>query len=117
MRNNTTDTSLIRALLWLVPARIPPFQRTLMASGRQNLKEGNTHDPEQGVENAKHKQDGLEKQQKGLGHWKPELASESEEVIFAERHRSSKTMDELQKQTVHIAEEKTKSGTSQGSGF
>ena len=35
----------------------------------------------QGEHNEKHKQDQLQKQKDGKGHWKPELASNSEEAV------------------------------------
>lgn len=37
--------------------------------------------PDQASENEKHKQDQLTKQKEGKGHWKPELASDSEEAV------------------------------------
>ncbi|KAI9650643.1 hypothetical protein NHQ30_000663 [Ciborinia camelliae] len=37
--------------------------------------------PEQAVENERHKQDQLAKQKEGKNHWKPELASDSEEAV------------------------------------
>lgn len=47
----------------------------------QALKESDRHNPNQGEENAKHIQDGIDKQKEGKGHWKPELASDSEEAV------------------------------------
>ena len=37
--------------------------------------------PDQASDNEKHKQDQLTKQKEGKGHWKPELASDSEEAV------------------------------------
>lgn len=37
--------------------------------------------PDTAAENEKHKQDQLDKQKQGKGHWKPELASNSEEAV------------------------------------
>jgi len=45
------------------------------------LTVGNTDNPDQGSEYEKHKQDQLQKQKEGKGHWKPELASDSEEAV------------------------------------
>jgi hypothetical protein len=36
---------------------------------------------DQGTANEHHKQDQLKKQKEGKGHWKPELASNSEEAV------------------------------------
>jgi hypothetical protein len=58
----------------------------------------------------KHKQDSLAKQKKGSGHWKSELASDSEEAVRADRHEADPKT--LQERTKHAAEEKHKSGTS-----
>jgi hypothetical protein len=40
-------------------------------------------------ESEKHKQDSLDKQRKGQGQWKPELASDSEEAIKADRDNTT----------------------------
>jgi hypothetical protein len=37
--------------------------------------------PDLAEQNEKHKQDQLKKQKDGNGHWKPELASDSEEAV------------------------------------
>jgi hypothetical protein len=37
--------------------------------------------PDAAAHNEKHKNDMLEKQKAGKGHWKPELASDSEEAV------------------------------------
>lgn len=61
----------------------------------------------------KHKADSLAKQKQGAGHWKPELASDSEEAVKADR--SPTTPNEtakLQEQTKKAAEETAKRGTS-----
>ncbi|KIN01430.1 hypothetical protein OIDMADRAFT_29099 [Oidiodendron maius Zn] len=59
-----------------------------------------------------HKQDLLRKQKEGKGHWKPELASDSEEAVAADRHKHSghetETLEELQKRTAQHAEKKHK---------
>ncbi|QSZ36272.1 hypothetical protein DSL72_007398 [Monilinia vaccinii-corymbosi] len=71
-----------------------------------------TDNPEQGAANERHKQDQLAKQKEGKNHWKPELASDSEEAVAADRHEhsdhSEKGIKELQKKTQGHAEEKHK---------
>jgi hypothetical protein len=42
--------------------------------------------PDLAEQNEKHKQDLLNKQKEGKGHWKPELASNSEEAVFRPAH-------------------------------
>ena len=41
----------------------------------------NTDNPDLAESNERHKQDQLQKQKEGKGHWKPELASDSEEAV------------------------------------
>lgn len=43
--------------------------------------DGRTDHPDLAEQNEKHKQDQLQKQKEGRGHWKPELASNSEESV------------------------------------
>ncbi|KAF4976553.1 hypothetical protein FZEAL_6787 [Fusarium zealandicum] len=66
------------------------------------------------VDYEKHKQDSLDKQKKGTGHWKPELASDSEEAVKADRMPGDpvKDMKNLQEKTKRAAEETAKAGTS-----
>jgi hypothetical protein len=68
--------------------------------------------PDLGSEYEKHKEDLLKKQKEGKGHWKSELASNSEEAVAADRHvhndHSEKGMKELQEKTVKHVEEKHK---------
>jgi hypothetical protein len=71
-----------------------------------------------------HKQDSLAKQKKGQGHWKPELASVSEESVKADRtggpqpgETSEAAMKRLQEQTKGRAEETTKNKTSMRDGL
>lgn len=65
--------------------------------------------------------DSLKKQKEGKGHWKPELASDSEEAVKADRSGSLESADEamtrLQEQTKHAAEETSKAGTSMRDGL
>lgn len=69
----------------------------------------------------KHKQDSVKKAKEGKGHWKPELASNSEESIAADRHTSDEPTDQalkrLQEETKHHAEETAKHGTSMSDGI
>lgn len=69
----------------------------------------------------RHKQDSLAKQKKGEGHWKPELASVSEEVVKADRmgprEAGEAAMKRLQDQTKQSAEETRKHGTSMKDGL
>ncbi|KAK0704924.1 hypothetical protein B0H67DRAFT_613449 [Lasiosphaeris hirsuta] len=63
----------------------------------------------------RHKQDSLVKQKKGQGHWKPELASDSEESVKADRapHEPGEAgVRKLQERTKMAAEETLKHGTS-----
>lgn len=59
----------------------------------------------------KHKEDSLSKQKSGKGHWKPELASDGEEAVKADR-TPDEDISKLQERTKKHAEEKSKSGTS-----
>jgi len=85
------------------------------------LKESDRHDPDQAANNEKHKQDSITKSKEGKGHWKPELASDSEEAVAADRHEhsdhSEEGIKELQKKTTEHAEKKHKHGTSQDPGM
>ncbi|CAG9980669.1 unnamed protein product [Clonostachys byssicola] len=68
-----------------------------------------------GADYDKHKADSLAKQKQGKGHWKPELASDSEEAIRADRDHTPSSPGEtakLQEQTKRAAEETAKAGTS-----
>lgn len=64
----------------------------------------------------KHKKDSLDKQKRGTGHWKPELASDSEEAVKADRS-PSESVQKLQERTKRTAEERVRSGTSQRDGL
>ncbi|KAJ4398777.1 hypothetical protein N0V85_006195 [Neurospora sp. IMI 360204] len=59
-------------------------RRTIASTASLKLKESSNTDPDpQHFES--HKQDSLKKQKEGKGHWKPELASNSEENVKADR--------------------------------
>ncbi|KAI1780633.1 hypothetical protein F4818DRAFT_396326 [Hypoxylon cercidicola] len=109
---------LFRSAASLATGRQAVAQRTFTTSSANlSYKESShgtdSHDPE------KHKQDLLAKQKAGKGHWKPELASDSEEAIKADRHggESKEDMSSLQERTKHAAEETSKSGTSMRDGL
>ncbi|KAK5115601.1 hypothetical protein LTR85_009772 [Meristemomyces frigidus] len=78
-------------------------------------KESALHDEDRPEKVEYHKQDQLQKQKEGKGHWKDELASDSESIIKADRgdiDASKGTIEQLQKETAKLAEgelqEKTK---------
>jgi len=84
--------------------------RAFTATSVRPLKESDIDNPSSDKE--KHKQDQLSKQKDGKNHWKPELASDSEEAVAADRHEhddhSQEGIKELQKKTEKHAEEKHK---------
>ncbi|KAI1366331.1 hypothetical protein F5Y08DRAFT_136011 [Xylaria arbuscula] len=85
------------------------FSGTAM-SMKQKESNDESYDPE------KHKQDLLSKQKSGKGHWKPELASESEAAVKADR-TSNEDIATLQNRTKATAEETSKGGTSMRDGL
>ncbi|KUJ23123.1 uncharacterized protein LY89DRAFT_167959 [Mollisia scopiformis] len=95
---------------------VPLSTRGFMSSSVRALKEDD-HTENQGEHNERHKQDQLQKQKEGKGHWKPELASNSEEAVAADRQAGSDSIEEMQKKTADHAEKKHKHGTSQDPGF
>ncbi|RCI12568.1 hypothetical protein L249_0339 [Ophiocordyceps polyrhachis-furcata BCC 54312] len=82
-------------------------------STRFGLKESSSQTD---VDYDQHKQDSLAKQRQGNAHWKPELASDSEEAVKADRagghgaRRGKEDISRLQEQTKKMAEEKAKAG-------
>ncbi|KAL6886991.1 hypothetical protein GGI43DRAFT_388447 [Trichoderma evansii] len=83
------------------------------ATKRLGLKESSS---QTNIDWELHKRDSLAKQKKGSGHWKPELASDSEEAVRADRISKSEHASEkiaaLQERTKRAAEETSKAGTS-----
>jgi hypothetical protein len=67
-----------------------------------------TDEPDLGSKFEQHKQDQLQKQKEGKGHWKPELASNSEESVAADRNENNSSIKEMQDKTVKHVEEKQK---------
>ncbi|KAK0708961.1 hypothetical protein B0T26DRAFT_742572 [Lasiosphaeria miniovina] len=103
------------------PASVVAARRAFMQSTRLGLKESNSQDPNPDKYD-KHKQDSLAKQRQGTGHWKPELASDSEESIKADRSAAKEATSEgslrdLQERTKRAAEEASKHGTSMRDGL
>ncbi|PMD27527.1 hypothetical protein NA56DRAFT_560704 [Hyaloscypha hepaticicola] len=82
--------------------------RAFTVSSVRALKEDDRHNEDQAEHNERHKQDQLQKQKEGKGHWKPELASNSEEAVAADRQAGDHSVEELQKKTAKHAEEKHK---------
>jgi len=89
-------------------ARPAVASRTFMASSVRALKESDRHNPDQAETNDRHKQDTLQKQKDGKGHWKPELASDSEEAVAADRQSKNDSIEEMQKKTAEHVEKKHK---------
>ncbi|KAF4872809.1 hypothetical protein K4K49_010415 [Colletotrichum sp. SAR 10_70] len=69
------------------------------------------------TDHEKHKQDSLHKQKQGKGHWKPELASDSEEALKADRNTEGVDPKTLAERTKKAAEETSKAGTSMREGL
>ncbi|KAB2577494.1 putative mitochondrial carrier protein pet8 protein [Lasiodiplodia theobromae] len=72
-------------------------------------KETKLHDEGRHQEVEEHKQDLLKKSKEGKGHWKDELASDSESIIKADRgeiEASQETIEKLQKETEKLAQKK-----------
>ncbi|KAG9248678.1 hypothetical protein BJ878DRAFT_412221 [Calycina marina] len=84
-------------------------RRTFRASAIRSLKESDRHNPDQAADNAKHQADSVSKAKDGKGHWKPELASDSEEAVAADRSdHSAESLKDLQDKTAGHAEKKHK---------
>ncbi|KAJ9133545.1 hypothetical protein NKR23_g10643 [Pleurostoma richardsiae] len=84
---------------------------------RMGMKESSGHNPDY----ERHKQDLLSKHKQGKGHWKPELASNSEESVKADRSEpldsSAESIKKLQERTKKATEETDKHGTSMSDGL
>ncbi|KUI67323.1 hypothetical protein VM1G_03298 [Cytospora mali] len=89
-------------------AASPLLRRSFAVSSCNRIKESSDADNH---DYDKHKQDSLSKQKSGKGHWKPELASDGEEAVRADR-TGHEDISKLQERTKSHAEEKTKQGTS-----
>ncbi|KAL1879108.1 hypothetical protein VTK73DRAFT_7332 [Phialemonium thermophilum] len=119
-----TSRSVLQTLLGraglVSSAAIPAAGRSFSVSSSFALKESMSKDPKP-EEFDKHKQDSLSKQKQGKGHWKPELASESEESVKADRmgpkEAGDAAMRRLQDRTKEAAEQTSKHGTSMSDGL
>jgi len=100
-----------------VIARPAVSSRSFTNSSVRALKEDDRHSEDLPEHNERHKQDLLQKHKEGKGHWKPELASNSEEIVAADRQSANHSIEEMQKKTAKHAEEKHKHGTSQDPGL
>ncbi|KAF5133744.1 hypothetical protein E5D57_004370 [Metarhizium anisopliae] len=88
---------------------------SISTSTRLGLKESSSQTD---ADYDRHKRDSLAKQKKGAGHWKPELASDSEEAVKADRASSGREdISRLQERTKRSAEESSRSGTSVRDGM
>ena len=113
--------SALRLITRALPSRgsttalLATQRRSLCSTPSLLLKESASSDPNPD-DFEKHKQDSIAKQKAGKGHWKPELASVSEESVKADRmtpgEASEAAMKRLQEQTKGNAEETRKHGTS-----
>ncbi|KAH8769890.1 hypothetical protein F5883DRAFT_416827 [Diaporthe sp. PMI_573] len=99
---------LLRPAVALRPtsACTPMLRRSFAVSSVSRIKESSEN-----KDYDKHKQDSLSKQKTGKGHWKPELASDGEEAVKADR-TPDEDISKLQERTKKHAEEKSKNGTS-----
>ncbi|KAI1343766.1 hypothetical protein F5Y15DRAFT_411623 [Xylariaceae sp. FL0016] len=96
-----------------IAARAPISARTF-TSNPISLKQKESSDVDS--DPSKHKDDLLSKQKAGKGHWKPELASDSEEAVKADR-AGEEDVQKLQERTKNAAEETKKAGTSMRDGL
>jgi len=76
------------------------------SSLRLALSEDHPHTEDRAENIDRHKADSLEKAKTGKGEWKPELASQSEQITKADKHNM--TMEELQKMSKDKGEKEQK---------
>lgn len=79
------------------------------SNARQAAKEDALHEEGRDQEVEYHKEDLLKKQKEGKGHWKDELASNSESIVKAERgeiEASEETIKKLQKDSEELLKKK-----------
>ncbi|KAK7403459.1 hypothetical protein QQX98_010780 [Neonectria punicea] len=104
-----------RTMLAMRPMRVGSVMAgrgfTMSTSARLGLKESSSQTD---TDYDHHKKDSLAKQKAGEAHWKPELASDSEEALRADRaaQKGPEAMGNLQERTKRAAEERAKKGTS-----
>ncbi|TPX07792.1 uncharacterized protein E0L32_010479 [Thyridium curvatum] len=101
------------------------LRRSIASTASLRHKESASHNPDS-HEVDKHKGDLLKKHKDGQAHWKPELASDSEEAVKADRAETdgggassspAEAMKKLQERTKKAAEETSKAGTSMRDGL
>ncbi|KAI7125441.1 hypothetical protein D0869_15507 [Hortaea werneckii] len=76
-------------------------------------KESALHQEGRAEEAEREKQEQLKEQREGKGHWKDELASDSESIVKADRNdmkNTQATISELQKEAAKQAEKEKKEG-------
>ncbi|KAH8677525.1 hypothetical protein BX600DRAFT_545287 [Xylariales sp. PMI_506] len=99
-------------------SRQAAVQRGIASTSIMRHKESDSHHNIENAQNQeRHKQDQLAKQKKGAGHWKPELASDSEEAVKADRAHKGEDFKSMQERTKTAAEETRKAGTSMRDGL
>ncbi|EXJ55820.1 hypothetical protein A1O7_08751 [Cladophialophora yegresii CBS 114405] len=81
------------------------------STARLGLSEDHAHNEGRAENIDRHKEDSLEKARTGRGEWKPELASQSEQITHAGKNEM--TVEEMQNLTKQKAE-KDKSGENPG---
>ncbi|TKA67010.1 hypothetical protein B0A55_08195 [Friedmanniomyces simplex] len=93
----------------LIPYRSAAATRSFRSCGVLGAgKESALHNENRAEEAEAHKQDQLQKQREGKGHWKDELASDSESIVKADRNEMGSAKDnieELQKETARLAKQ------------
>ncbi|KAI2611732.1 uncharacterized protein GGS25DRAFT_207523 [Hypoxylon fragiforme] len=110
--------TLLKSVAGLATSRQAIAQRTFTTTPAILSYKESSHNTES-ADPEKHKQDLLAKHKQGKGHWKPELASDSEEALKADRHAgdTKEDMAALQERTKRSAEETSKAGTSMRDGL
>ncbi|ROW04381.1 hypothetical protein VSDG_01190 [Cytospora chrysosperma] len=107
-RLSIRSAAALRPITTTTTAASPLLRRSFAVSSVNRIKESSDADNH---DYDKHKQDSLSKQKSGKGHWKPELASDGEEAIKADRS-GHEDISKLQERTKTHAEDKAKKGTS-----
>ncbi|KAI0162956.1 hypothetical protein LQW54_011329 [Pestalotiopsis sp. IQ-011] len=81
----------------MMASRQTMASRSIASTAILRHKEDSIHDPD--AKHEEHKQDSLNKHKSGKGEWKPELASNSEEAVKADRENKDdiKTLQEKTK--------------------
>ncbi|EHY52932.1 hypothetical protein HRR83_009384 [Exophiala dermatitidis] len=85
------------------------------SSARAALSEDHVHREDRDKDIDHHKRDSVEKAKTGKGEWKPELASQTEQIIQGDR--SNLTIEEMQKLGARKSEDdKSPAGSSSSTG-